>query len=99
MKPDIAAKALQRLKDQLAKAKQIEALGVNTTDYDTPYICMIEELICALFAKDEHELDKVLEAVQWWLDDEEKEKTLIHDLNRIDVSDPKEFVKILTTIY
>lgn len=99
MKADKAAKALQRLKDQLAKAKQLEALGVNTIDYDIPYICMIEELICALFAKDEHEFDKVLEAVQWWLDDEEKEKTLIHDLNRIDVSDPKEFVKILTTIY
>lgn len=97
MKADIAAKALQRLKDQLSKAKQIEALGVNTLDYDTPFVCIIEELICALFAKDEKEFDKVLEAVQWWLDDEEKEKTLIHDLNRIDVFDPKEFVKILTT--
>ena len=97
MKADIAAKALQRLKDQLAKAKQLEALGVNTLDYDTPYICMIEELICALFAKDEKEFDKVLEAVQWWLDDEEKEKTLIHDLNRIDVSDPKKFTEILAT--
>ena len=99
MKADIAAKALQRLKDQLAKAKQLEALGVNTTDYDTPYICIIEELICALFAKDEHEFEKVLEAVQWWLDDEEKEKTLIHDLNRIDVSDPKKFTEILATFY
>jgi len=98
MNGPLIAKALKRLKDQLAKAKQLEALGVNTLDYDTPYICMIEELICALFAKDENEFDKVLEDVQWWLEESET-KIIQKDGQKIDVSDPKEFVKILTTIY
>lgn len=98
MKAQIAAKALERLKTQLATASQLEKLGVNTTDYDTPYICMIEELICGLFAKDDHEFDKILEDVQWWLEESET-KIIQKDGPKIDVSDPKEFVKILTTIY
>ena len=98
MKADIAAKALERLKTQLATASQLEKLGVNTTDYDTPYICMIEELICALFAKDDKEFDKVLEAVQWWLEGGGI-KSLIMGKKKKDVTNASDFVKYLTTNY
>lgn len=98
MKVDIAAKALERLKTQLATASQLEKLGVNTTDYDTPYICMIEELICGLFAKDEHEFDAILELVQWWLEGGGI-KSLIMGKKKKDVTNASDFVKYLTTNY
>lgn len=98
MKLQIAAKALERLKTQLAKAKELEKLGINTLEYDTPYVCMIEELICILFAKDEKEFDKILESVQWWLE-KSKEKNIYQNGNKIDVSDAKKFIEILATIY
>jgi hypothetical protein len=70
MNAPLIAKALQRLKDQQSKANHLQALGVNTTEYDDPYVNIIEELICdQLSQNNQDKHDQVIEDVLWWIEE------------------------------
>ena len=98
MKKKFAIRTIKRIKEIQETHHKLKALGVDLIYYENG-VNLLEESIALLFVKDEKNLKKALDDIQWWLYENVDKIITLSDKSKVDVNTPEDFIDWLEKWY